>query len=45
MKKKEETRKNVVHEQVNKKHKKKTIVTKDKIKKETQVPLSRIANP
>jgi hypothetical protein len=44
VKKKEETRKNIVHEQEKKRHKKETTVTKDEMRKKTQVPHLRIVN-
>jgi hypothetical protein len=44
VKKKKETRKNVMHEQEKKRHKKETIATKDEMRKKTQVPHLGIVN-
>lgn len=44
VRKEEETRENIVHEQEKKRHKKETIARKDEMRKRTQVPHSGIAN-
>jgi len=44
VKKKKETRKNIVHEQEKKRHKKGTIATKDEMRKKTLVPHLGIVN-